>query len=298
MKKQSLHWSYTEIDSMAIADSIVPFLKRENNRLRRIDRLRWTDALLFETYGIRFAIRMNDAAFMADLNSCLPPVRKVISVPVIDICYSLKINQSGSSHLLYRNSQKMVRTRSRSKLYRHLEHALEWDLAMRAKNKIFVHAGVVGWRGEAILIPGRSMSGKTSMVNALLNAGATYYSDEFAVLDQRGRVYPYPRSLRIRQDTPTNMNSGSRIRTGKKPLPVGLVASMRYKPGARWRPRFLSPSEAMMILLRNTIPARSRPDESMTFLKAACGSARAMKTDRDEAGPVAEILLEYLQKPY
>jgi hypothetical protein len=30
-------------------------------------------------------------------------------------------------------------------------------------------------------------------VAELVRAGATYYSDEFAVLDSRGRVHPFPR---------------------------------------------------------------------------------------------------------
>jgi uridine kinase len=41
-----------------------------------------------------------------------------------------------------------------------------------------------------IAIPGRSFSGKTSLVTALVRAGAVYYSDEFAVIDRDGLVRP------------------------------------------------------------------------------------------------------------
>src|SRR5207249_2434643 len=64
--------------------------------------------------------------------------------------------------------------------------------------KVFLHAGVVGWRGRAIVIPGRSWSGKTTLVAALVRAGATYFSDEYAVLDRQGRVHPYPKPLSVR----------------------------------------------------------------------------------------------------
>jgi hypothetical protein len=66
-------------------------------------------------------------------------------------------------------------------------------VAENARRWIFVHAGVVAWRGQAIVIPGATQSGKTSLVAALVRAGAEYFSDEYAVFDARGRVHPLPR---------------------------------------------------------------------------------------------------------
>ena len=65
-------------------------------------------------------------------------------------------------------------------------------MAAETRERVFVHAGVVGWKGHAIVIPGRSRSGKTTLVAELVKAGAEYYSDEFAVLDAEGRVHPFP----------------------------------------------------------------------------------------------------------
>ena len=36
-------------------------------------------------------------------------------------------------------------------------------------------------------------------MKALLRAGATYYSDEYALLDESGRVHPFARKLSLRQ---------------------------------------------------------------------------------------------------
>ena len=91
-------------------------------------------------------------------------------------------------------------------------HVAEW-----APRLVFVHAGVVGWRGIAILLPGRSMSGKTTLVRALLDAGAAYYSDEYAVLDERGRVHPFARYLRQRATGGKN--------TSKVLCPTAMVGS-------------------------------------------------------------------------
>ena len=61
---------------------------------------------------------------------------------------------------------------------RALQTDLQLFVATEALSRLFVHAGVVGWRGRAILVPGTSFSGKTTLVAAMVQAGASYYSDE------------------------------------------------------------------------------------------------------------------------
>ena len=75
---------------------------------------------------------------------------------------------------------------------------LELWIAEFARKRVFVHAGCVAVDGQAIVLPGRSMSGKSSLTAALVHAGADYYSDEYAVLDNQGLVRPYPRKPAIR----------------------------------------------------------------------------------------------------
>jgi len=58
---------------------------------------------------------------------------------------------------------------------------------------------VVAWRGRAILLPGRSYVGKSTLVMELVRAGAVYYSDEYAVLDARGRVHPFAQPVALRE---------------------------------------------------------------------------------------------------
>jgi hypothetical protein len=81
-----------------------------------------------------------------------------------------------------------------------LESDLHRSVAERARRWCFVHAGVVGWRGRVIVIPGRSHSGKTTLVAEWLRAGALYYSDEYAVFDAMGRVHAYAKPLSLRQN--------------------------------------------------------------------------------------------------
>jgi hypothetical protein len=71
-----------------------------------------------------------------------------------------------------------------------LDAQLRARIAYAAPDRIFVHAGVVAVGDRAILLPGMSFAGKSTLVAALVSTGATYLSDEFAVLDAAGLVHP------------------------------------------------------------------------------------------------------------
>ena len=160
-------------------------------------------------------------------------------------------------------------------------------VAERAADYLFVHAGVVGWEGRAIVMPGSSFAGKTTLVRAWLEAGATYYSDEFAVLDRAGRVHPFARPLAIRDASDA---LGRRVpaaalgaESGTTPLPVGLVLVTSYRAGARWRPRRLTAAPTLLALMRHTVAARGTPQHSMPILKQAASSGVAFAGVRGEA---------------
>jgi hypothetical protein len=170
-------------------------------------------------------------------------------------------------------------------------------LALRAPHHLFVHAGVVGWRGMAIVVPGRSRSGKTVLIDALVRAGAEYYSDEFAVFDAQGHVHPYAIPLAIRSPHGRHAISVEAIggRAGAVPIPVGLIAITQYHPRARWRPRPVSPAHGMLALMDNTVAARRSPERTMPVLRAAVDGAVILRSRRGDAVATAEILLAQLR---
>ena len=157
----------------------------------------------------------------------------------------------------------------------------------------------VAVEGRALLIPGATFTGKTTLVHALVQAGATYYSDEYAVLDDAGAVHPYPRPLSIRSG---DGNSSRERRAG----PAGRIASSderalaaavvitRYRAGVVWRPRRLTSGQGLLALLANTVPAQARPEESLRALGRAIAGATTLEGDRGDAGPVATALLDEL----
>jgi hypothetical protein len=279
----------------------------------QLDNLGWTEGKNFVAYGLRFGLRANDPSALAKTilhtpSSWQPARDKSTSTDEVDVSYSLQLAPASQRkgqrnyHLLYCGSELLARSLELSPLLIAFEKHAELLTAFLAQDCLFVHAGVVGWQGRAILIPGRSMAGKTTLVRALVEAGATYYSDEFAVLDKEGLVHPYPRPLSIRGN---NGQSGREItaeelggQVGIEPLPVGLIVVTEYQPGAAWRSRQLTPGQALLALMDNTVAARREPAHSMPILKQTVSGAITLKSKRGEAGDVAPILLARLEKSF
>ena len=270
---------------------------------KRLDRIHWTDGLAFESHGAKFGIRTNDRSVLGRLAGLLPPGSVPAASPVVEGLYSVKVAAPARAgvrpyHLVYQNIGQIARTQDLEEALEALESDLHSQVAARAQNSLFVHAGVAGWRGQAIVIPGRSFSGKTSLTAALVAAGAEYFSDEYAVLDESGLVHAYPKPLSLRDshgqphEKRTAESLGGRVAPG--PLPVGLILDTQYVPGARWRPRRLSPGAALMTLLDNTVQVRSQPQWALPILQKAVSGADAMKSRRGEAEAAASWALNRL----
>ena len=274
--------------------------------MEKIDRLGWAVGFSLKTYGLRIGIRANDVAGLERVCSHLPHDWQPLSSNIVDRLYSIIIGGETSRpnvrrfNLLYGDHVRIARTKDVDEVFDTLESDLRLVVAEFAHNRVFVHAGVVGWKGHAILIPGRSYSGKSTLVSELVKAGATYYSDEFAVLDARGRVHPFRKPLEIREEGQFKQTRVSIDelggRTGTKPLPVGLVLVSQYKQGIRWRPRRLSPGEGVLALLANTVSARRSPEKALAALERAVSNAQILKGSRGEASQLSEAIIGHLEE--
>jgi hypothetical protein len=230
----------------------------------------------------------------------VPPGFRPSRSRLVDRLYSVVRGTVGNGrfrrfHLVHADGAPIARTLDEGAALRALQRDLRLFVAERARGRVFVHAGVVASRGKALLVPGRSFSGKSRLVAALVNAGATYYSDEYAVLDRRGRVHPFPTPLSLRPcEDIFEAPHPSRLRPGRRPLPVGLVVLSEYRPGARPRFRRLSPGNGVLALLAHTVPARPRPAEALAALRNAVAHAPVVRATRGEAEAFAAALLRRL----
>jgi len=259
------------------------------------------------SYGVRVRLRTDMASTMPQMLQLLPPGWKTTSSEKAHRAYSLiakgvqrTARKTRRQTLLYGDGELIARSSNLETVLDRFEADLQLFVAESARHRVFVHSGVVGWRGKAVLIPGRSFSGKTTLVAELVRAGAVFYSDEYAVMDQQGRVHPYAKPLAMRQDgaidqTKISVESLGGV-TGKRALPVGLIVVSLYKAGARWRPRLLSSGKSVLELLANAVPARRRPAAALEVFQKVVMSAPALKGIRGSAAETARLVLQALDE--
>jgi hypothetical protein len=132
-------------------------------------------------------------------------------------------------------------------------------------------------------------------VAALVQAGAEYWSDEYAVLDADGLVHPYPKPLSVRIDAtrateerPIESLGG---RAGDRALPVALIAFTNYRPGVAWAVRPCTAGQGAVKLLEHSVAARSRPEQVLGAVRRAATEAVVLEGDRGDADEAASALL-------
>lgn len=256
------------------------------------------EPIRIESYGVRLDVRIDDPAIRDAVMDVLPPGWRPASESFPDAEVSL-LKAPGSRYGVVGDGTGRI------------PHAVDLDVALMlleghlrdcvarwAPELVFVHAGVVARDGRALVIPGDSFSGKSTLVAALVEAGATYFSDEFAVLDHEGLVHPYAKPLWLRSDGGEREEiSASQLGADPhgQPVPPMLILVTRYVPGAAWDPRPVSAGEAALALLSHTVPAQERPADSMRAVRLVAERCRCLRSERPEARDLAPQLLALLE---
>ena len=257
----------------------------------------------FCAYGVKFELHVPDA-LLSQLAWPIVPGAEFTEKGQADAALTVHERQSAegeAGYEIFENGAALSIVNNLEAAIRGVEAWAQLTVATLAKELVFVHAGVIGWKGRAIVVPGRSLSGKSTLVLSFVRHGADYYSDEYAIFDSEGRVHPYWRQpkLRVRsdQDMATSLVGGRLKGAPPKPMPLGWVLISRYEAGSRWHPRRLSKGGTMLGLLDNTVPLRSRPEQSVKVLATAVKNAQGFEGTRGEAADFAEQVLASLASP-
>jgi len=246
--------------------------------------------LTFEAFGLRAEVVVEDERVFERLTTVLPPGWRPAPAGPATACFEVP---SAGPILLDGSPVGEVSDVRRVTLAR-LGQAMRHLLAESAPGWIFVHAGVVSHAGTAIVIPGCSHSGKTTLVAELVRRGASYYSDEFAVVDPAGLIHPYAKPLSIRGPRATVFGVPTEPPTqqiGTEPMRAGLIVLTGYEPGASWAPVDCEPGEAALAVLEHVIAARLRPRESLRAARHLAEGSRALRGPRGEVAEVAADVL-------
>jgi GR25 family glycosyltransferase involved in LPS biosynthesis len=257
----------------------------------------WAATLTFEAYGRRIGIRASSGAALELAADRLPPGSTMTPVRDVERWYSLAAeqNQRGWAPIrLEVDGTELFRAPTLHRVLDVLERDLQHHVAEMARDRLFLHAGVIGWRGGAVLLPGRSLSGKTTLVAELVRAGATYYSDEYAVLDEEGRVHPYACRLGVRLARGRHRRVAIEslgVVPGTERLPVRLVVLTSYRETGRWELRRLSPGQGVLSLMTHALAARRIPATALSIIRRALQGVTVLEGERPEATSVAEAIL-------
>lgn len=256
----------------------------------------------FRSFGVTVKIESNrkeilDEAGGIARNSLLGNVERA-GKKAADVTFRLE-QRGPQSYWFYLNGEQMTSGRSRWKFLKFFDAVLRATVGEYAPDHVFLHAGVVGWRGKAIVMPADSFQGKSTITAELVRRGAAYYSDDFAILDKKGRVHAFPRIISMRDEKyrpyllhPESLGG----RTDEKPIPVGLVLMTGYKPRARWRPRLATGGQGVLDMIPYALSFRRNPEFCLRVLNLVAGRAIIASSPRGTAEDFAGLILDFVDK--
>lgn len=171
---------------------------------------------------------------------------------------------------------------------------VSFHFAQHANRHVFLHAGVVAVDAYALVLPASTHNGKSTLVRALLERGATYLSDEFAPIDECGAVAPFARPLSLRNPggPPTTIRADAfGASSATEPVPIGAVFLTSFDPSGAWGPRRVDPAEAVLLMTAHAIAARSAPDRVLRTLKAVATRVPVVQSPRPDVDSAADAIL-------
>ena len=256
----------------------------------------------FESYGVKVAIESNSADVLeqASATATSALLGNLVEIDRADAkqVFQIPMGQDGTC-AIYQNGELMAEAKLNPGYWKYFDSLVRILVAEFAPTKVFIHAGSVGWRGRAILLPGNSHFGKTTLVAELAKCGAEYYSDEYAIIDEKGLVHPFARKLTMREngrhviEKPVDIEEFGGVK-GSLPIPVSTVMFTKYDPEIESKYEFLTPGQGIVEVIGQTIGIRRNSEFVIKVLKNAFANAIIVKSPRNDAANFALELLEFV----
>jgi hypothetical protein len=175
--------------------------------------------------------------------------------------------------------------------------ALDGVVIHRMKMFRAVHAGAVLIGGRALILPGSTHAGKSSLVAELLRRGASHFSDEYALIDGQGHAHSYPRPLLLRNGRPLQslvLPEELNANFAMQSTPVGWILALDYVPDAAWDVREMSQGEAVMLLLCNTPHEMAQSHKMVDLFLRVASNAVCYAGKRGDAVEAATHVLNLI----
>ncbi len=258
----------------------------------------------FFSFGVTVDIKSDDSTLLHEARDLV--VRafgkrvEIFDGASVEGKHTFALSRSNGQFRLYKNGTEIASGPSERLFFNYLNSMLRLEVGESARGRIFVHAGVVGWKGQAIIFPAKSYGGKSTLTAELVRNGADYYSDEYAVLESDGSVSPFPRHLTLRDDGGKGEREvppeelGGRI--GQGPIPVGMVLLTSFSKGARWEPEVMGAGQGILEILANTLTIHRDPAFALKVLDLVARRAIIVRSPRGDVKKFAKFLLAFFDK--
>jgi hypothetical protein len=242
--------------------------------------------IALEAFGVRLALGSSEPDLFERLREVTPPGAKPCPPDAVEHTLLL-LREPDGYRVVFSEGGTGFMCRDVEHAMAMMDGQMRVHVATHAPDRVFLNAGVVALNEHAIVLPGIPLTGKSKLVAALVDRGAVYYSDEYAVLDVHGLVEPFARSVRVRGEPP-------RVPTkcGGDPVPVAVVARLPYRSGAELRTAELSSAEGIVMLMEHALTAVDRPAETLAVLRRLSAQALLFDGVRGESVDAADFLLD------
>lgn len=173
--------------------------------------------------------------------------------------------------------------------------ALDDAVVANLRNLRAVHAGAVSLKGKALLIPGSTHAGKSSLVAELIRRGGELLSDEYALVDEEGRIHSYPRPMLLRNGSPQQslvLPQDLNASFAHRPVPARWIMALDYDPQTGWNIKEISQGEAVMLLLCNTPHEMEQSPQMISYFSRLAAQVVCYSGTRGDVADAADRVLE------
>ncbi len=261
------------------------------------------NSFAFESYGVKVAIDCPDEVLLsnAELSVRMGLLGRVSVIERSDADHIFLIwNREGQLRIEL-DGEYISEGGEEDNFLHFFETMVRIVIAEHAVDLVFLHSGAVAWNGKAIIFPADSFSGKSTIVSEFVKRGAIYYSDEYAIIDKDGLLYPFPRSISLRDYTvgfrrlEVSATSLGGI-SGTEPLPVAYVLLLKHQTNARFRPIRLSPGVGLMKIIPQAISLRFKSKFTVEVLNTIANNAIIAESLRGEAKTTVSKIIDFVDK--
>ena len=273
----------------------------------------------FQIFDIPIRIESNSDQFLRDVGNIFHHFK--VTRPNLDrdngTSFRVPINHTSTiacgNDIIYRSSD-----------YRYILEYLEYDiynlLVDRLSEYYLVHAGVVSHDDKAIVLPGRSGGGKTTLIAGLLKDSFKYLTDEIGVIDPHTlKVHPFPKPLNMKIRSLSlfdnfqpemevinksdvniedkihhvHINSGS-VHAMDKPLAVRDIIFVRYDPRGKSRLTPISRANAINEMPKCSFNHYRFKESGIDILDSLVRGCQCYQLQFSEVGKAVSLLRDVL----